>query len=218
MPGLGRRYSPDSRDKDFSVLRPLSLLAPTPRKWRYWSAREWYGDQGTTSQCVAYAWIHWLEDGPILQEGPVPIINPAILYTDAQRVDEWPGEDYDGTSVRAGAKVLTTRGFIKSYYWAFSLSEMVATLLNLGPMVVGTNWYEEMFTPDEMNFIHPNGAIAGGHAFLLDGVNLDRSTFRIKNSWGRTWGYDGFALISFQDMERLLLESGEACIAQEISL
>lgn len=32
------------------------------------------------------------------------------LYHEAQKVDEWPGEDYDGTSVRAGLDVLRTRG------------------------------------------------------------------------------------------------------------
>jgi hypothetical protein len=32
------------------------------------------------------------------------------LYHEAQRVDEWPGEDYDGTSVRAGLDILRKRG------------------------------------------------------------------------------------------------------------
>ena len=32
------------------------------------------------------------------------------LYHEAQKVDEWPGEDYEGTSVRAGLDILRTRG------------------------------------------------------------------------------------------------------------
>jgi hypothetical protein len=32
------------------------------------------------------------------------------LYLEAQKVDEWPGEAYDGTSVRAGMDVLRDRG------------------------------------------------------------------------------------------------------------
>ena len=32
------------------------------------------------------------------------------LYHEAQKVDEWPGEDYDGTSVRAGLDILRKRG------------------------------------------------------------------------------------------------------------
>ena len=32
------------------------------------------------------------------------------LYHEAQKIDEWPGEDYDGTSVRAGLDILRKRG------------------------------------------------------------------------------------------------------------
>ena len=32
------------------------------------------------------------------------------LYHEAQKVDEWPGEDYEGTSVRAGLDILRVRG------------------------------------------------------------------------------------------------------------
>ena len=30
------------------------------------------------------------------------------LYHEAQKIDEWPGEDYDGTSVRAGLDILAS--------------------------------------------------------------------------------------------------------------
>lgn len=32
------------------------------------------------------------------------------LYHEAQKIDEWAGEDYEGTSVRAGLDILRTRG------------------------------------------------------------------------------------------------------------
>jgi hypothetical protein len=37
------------------------------------------------------------------------------LYHEAQRIDEWPGEDYDGTSVRAGMDVLRTEGHRRKF-------------------------------------------------------------------------------------------------------
>jgi len=152
MPGLGRRFAPDHRDLDHPV--SARLKGGSPLEYRYWNANGWWGDQGNTPQCVAYAWTHWLEDGPVIQPGPAPVIQPGTLYHDAQQVDEWPGDNYEGTSVRAGAKVLQARGYITSYSWAFTVDEMVASLLELGPIVVGTNWYDSMFDPDEIGFLH----------------------------------------------------------------
>jgi C1A family cysteine protease len=85
----------------------------------------------------------------------------------------------------------------------------------VAPVVVGLNWYSSMFHPNAAGLIKVDGSLAGGHAFLLDGVSADREYFRIKNSWGRSWGRKGFALISFKDVERLLAEDGEACLAVE---
>jgi Papain family cysteine protease len=213
--GLGRRHAPDPRDANFP-LRALLPAAPSIRTYRYWSANGWWGDQGRTPQCVAYAWAHWLEDGPVPQGGTPPILHPAAIYHDAQFMDEWPGEDYDGTSVRAGAKVLKTAGYIKEYRWASTMQEIVAALLDVGPVVVGFSWYEEMFKPDEASLIHIGGALAGGHAFVLDGISMPHKLIRMKNSWGRDWGNNGFAYLSIEDVDHLLHEDGEACLAVEI--
>lgn len=66
------------------------------------------------------------------------------LYKEAQKIDEWPGEDYEGTSVRAGLEVLRTRGHrrliggvlqderlgdgIAAYRWATSVEEIHAVI------------------------------------------------------------------------------------------
>ncbi len=189
-----------------------------PDARRFWFPGGWWGDQGSTPQCVAYAWTHWLEDGPITQPGPGPIIQPQLLYDECQILDEWPGEDYEGTSVRAGAKALQTRSLIESYHWASAsnpIPDLVDCLLYCGPVVVGTEWFEDMFNPGADGFLDVSGPSVGGHAYKLDGVNTKRAFFRIKNSWGRDWGNHGFAFVSFEDLERLLKNDGEACLAKE---
>ena len=215
--GLGRRFAPDARDSNFPM-RALIKQAPKKeltRYYRYWNAEGWWGNQGSKPQCVAYAWTHWIEDGPVTHRGPAPCVKPSALYTAAQKIDEWPGEDYDGTSVRAGAKVLQAQGWIEAYHWAGSINDIVSCLLAVGPVVVGTDWLEDMDAPDKDGFIHASGPTLGGHAYLLDGVNRNESKIRIKNSWGRNWGERGFAWISFLDMSKLLRAQGEACIATE---
>jgi len=113
--------------------------------------------------------------------------------------------------------VLKSMGYIASYHWAFTLRQVAQTLLQLGPMVVGTNWYEQMFYPTKSGFIRPSGDLAGGHAYLLDEVDTVKQFFGLKCAWGLDWGKGGRAYLSFADFSRLLRRQGEACIAAEIS-
>ncbi|MBC7088662.1 MAG: hypothetical protein H5T96_09405 [Tissierellales bacterium] len=218
--GLGRKHSVDERDKAFPM--KSLLLSSSDRKFKYWCPNMWTGNQGQTSQCVAYSWCHWLAAGPKTQPAARALRNgapadPANIYHMAQQVDEWPGDNYDGTSVRAGAKVLKSHGYIDSYYWAWNVEEVINALLTLGPVVVGTNWTERMFYPSDEGIIKLTGRVAGGHAYLLDGISLTKGLIRIKNSWGREWGNKGFAYISIEDMNTLIQANGEACIATEIN-
>ena len=66
----------------------------------------WYEfyDQGEEGACVGFSSsraMSWLNRKKYDAEW---------LYRTAQTIDEWPGEDYEGTSVRAAAEVLRTQG------------------------------------------------------------------------------------------------------------
>ena len=222
--GLGRVRVEDANDERFPM-RSLLPAATSERTYRYWWPSGWWGNQGSLPHCVAYSWMHFIEDGPVTHfyesnddHHEKPLFNTTSLYNEAQKVDAWPGENYDGTSVRAGAKILQKRGVIGEYRWAWDVDTVIQTLLEVGPVVAGTWWYSSMFQPDDEAIIKVEGSRAGGHAYLLNGVNTKKGLIRIKNSWGRAWGNKGFAYISFEDMDRLIREAGEACIATEKQL
>lgn len=214
---MGRIYVQDVRDQKYLIQNHFSgVLKNKKITQRYWDDNGWWGNQGYLPHCVGYAWAHWLEDGPIPQSGVAPIIHPSVIYQNAQKLDEWPGENYDGTSVRGGVKFLQKQNKVSSYYWAYDLNTLIQTVLNVGPVVVGTNWYNGMFYPDRNGVIRIGGRLAGGHAYVINGVDVVKKQFRIKNSWGKNWGREGRVFISFNDMTRLIKEQGEICLATEI--
>lgn len=219
---LNRKPSPDSRDEKYQIHKkwPHTLMqaATNPAlTQKMWDDNWWWGNQGATPQCVGYAWAHCLADAPIIHSQN-PAMAPEAIYEAAQKLDEWPGEDYAGTSVRGGVKALQAAKWVSNYYWTWSVNTMVATVLSVGPVVVGSDWLSGMMTPTKgAAMIYARGRVLGGHAYVVNGVDTVKKVFRIKNSWGQDWGQGGHAWISIADMAKLIRDSGEVCIATELT-
>lgn len=216
---MGRLYHRDERDDDYPVSTLLASMPRSTETKRFWFSDGWWGDQGHTPHCVAYSWAHFIHDGPkvgTIYRDKSPIVDTRTLYCEAKKRDPWPGDCdtplYDGTSVRAGAKVLKDWGHIAEYRWAKSAAEVISTLLVQGPVIAGTWWRYDMFFPNSEGIIKITGHNVGGHAYVINGVNLETGFFRIKNSWGTRWGRGGHALISIEDMDSLIKNFGEVCV------
>lgn len=209
---FGRDYVPDGRDRRFRMANVRSG-DKDGRTSKFWQDHRWFGDQGSTPHCVGYSWAHWLNSAPYRQ-----YLDPNGIYALAQLFDEWEGTDYDGTSVRGAAKALSRLGVLGAYHWAQRVEEVADALLYQGPVVVGTMWYEGMNDPGPSGKISVEGDALGGHAYLLTGVCTAREIFRVKNSYGRSWGKGGRGYLPFEDFEVLLRQDGEACLGIENNL
>jgi hypothetical protein len=211
--GLGRLHAPDPRDRGF----PIRSLLPekVALRSRYYHTGKVL-DQGATPQCVAFAWKQWLDSAPIMDQDAKPP-TPASIYQRAQAVDEWASTSHDGTSVRAGAKIMATDRRLGEYHWSTSINDVRDYLISTGTVVFGTDWTDDMFIPSAEGFLKPTGAIAGGHAYLCIGYNQPKGAFRFLNSWGVSWGTQkGRFWMAGEDVDALLQRDGEACAGVEI--
>lgn len=210
MPGFGRIYQRDDRDRAF-MMRGLLEQVPITNTYRYYRTGPVL-DQGETPQCVGYSMRNWLSASLMMEQGGPPA---SIIYASAQLRDNMP-LPHDGSTVRAGIQVLAALGFVKTYVWAYHAATVRDWLLaDKGSVILGTNWLAGMSTPDLLMTIHATGAILGGHAYLCDGFSTIRNSFRIFNSWGQWWGNHGHAWLSFDDLDQLLQDDGECCTAVE---
>src|SRR5215207_5232198 len=110
--GFGRKFAWDERDLKHLIPRKAVETLPVRRMWHVGPIT----DQGNTPQCVGYAGHGWLTGGPICNR---PKFSPTDLYREAQKRDEFRGEDYDGTTTRGLFRALTDLGFVSGYQWAF---------------------------------------------------------------------------------------------------
>jgi len=206
---FNRRVHFDERSRGYGV---RALVGDKPPRSYTWSCLAWL-DQGAEGACTGFSMAHGIAARPLPKRVTTDLAQ--ALYHRARQLDEWPGDDYEGSSVLGAVKAAKEAGHVKEYRWAFGVEDLKLTLGYVGPAVLGINWYEGMQDPDARGVIRVSGEIAGGHAILCNGFNVKTGMFRLHNSWGRDWSVGGECFISEADMARLLKEDGEACIVRK---
>lgn len=218
--GLG--FRPGSVDeRDYSLMAAARRIeAPKTTGSKFW-VNPMRLDQGAEGACVGFGWMQNINSSP--KRAQHSNEEALALYHRAQEAwDEWPGTNYEGTSVRAGAKATQEKGWIASYAFSYDVEEVAFWIINEGPVVIGVDWYRGFFNPtkEDNYFLRLTGAVEGGHCTLLDGVRFnrnDRDYFRGLNSWGWDWGFDGRFKMTFDVLDKLLTDpSGVACTSVEV--
>jgi Papain family cysteine protease len=191
-------------------------------------------NQGQEGACTGFglaACINYMNWERRLRAGangsPPPKVSTRMLYHMARLYDEWPGEDYDGSSCRGAMKGWHRHGVCNDTLWPYrkkfvepsegwehdaamrplgayyrieksSIVDMQAAIQEVHAIYVSGTVHEGWWlkTADSLPVI-PIKKEAGGHAFALVGYTADG--FIVQNSWGPTWGYRGFAVLTYED-------------------
>lgn len=173
-------------------------------------------DQGADGACVGFGCAGNCGCTPKPQKD----VSNAVglkLYHEAQTLDEWPGTNYDGTSLTGGMKALQKENRIGSYLWLQNAAQVALTIGYLSAVVIAVPWKQNMMDVDEDGLVHATGDDVGGHCVNLCGFNATSRRFKIQQSWGPDWGVKGFAWLSFDDLNVLLQQSGQAAVTRKRS-
>ncbi len=144
------RYWVASGGGDLGRLRGGHAIASPPdgaddsKAWRI------FYDQGFEGACVGFSVCRaatWLNRSRY---------DARHVYREAQKIDYWAGEDYEGTSVRAGLEILRTAGprrvvgsrvyaenpahGIDSYWWAADVDEILSHFGSYAERVGAIPW------------------------------------------------------------------------------
>jgi len=206
---------PDLRDRMYEpslikLKQRLDPLAETPAIL----------DQGTEGACTGFALaavVNLLNASRNMNgDADLPVqVSPRMLYEMARLHDEWPGEDYDGSSIRGVVKGFFHNGVCSlemapydpgEENWTLTVEqakdarkvglgayyrlrpEMIdyhAALNEVGAIIVSANVHRGWMNPPRGR-IRKSSIHEGGHAFAI--VGYDRNGFLVQNSWGTDWG------------------------------
>lgn len=209
----------------------LTPTPPPPSGAVSWDNPRATLDQGDYGTCVGNGEAQFSNTSPIngsftqgfgqsaTNKGPYA----RAIYYEATVLDgspdnpDSPGGGQQGATVRSGMQAMKNRGRINSYAMTTSLNTISEWVLTKGPMVVGTDWYEDMFYPNNDYEVTATGQYAGGHCYLLLGYNPYTDMYEFLNSWGASWGDNGHFYMHSTEFQHLLASDGETYSALELA-
>ncbi|TVO75903.1 C1 family peptidase [Sedimenticola selenatireducens] len=162
-------------------------------------------------------------------------VSARMLYEMARKHDEWPGEDYAGSSCRGAIKGFSNMGVCRDSFWPYRdgkpgeltvraakdarsntigayyrlnhrISDFHAAINEAGAIFCSANVHEGWASSAIKRDVIPlSDEITGGHAFALVGYNS--KGFWVQNSWGKGWGQGGTALWTYEDWYENLVDA-----------
>lgn len=130
-------------------------------------------------------------------------IDSKWLYKKAQTMDEWPGENYDGTSIVAALRVLEEANFQFSYSHVTISPQPIDKAIHQGSLLcsikVGDGFLHQQFDeqpPNTFNSINPFSTNTSNHAVAV--VGYTDTHYIVRNSYGSQYGENGYFYVNKQ--------------------
>lgn len=187
------------------------------------------GPEGTT---VGFSIAYALQAAVKEKTGEALTLSPRGIYVLAKKYDEWPGEDYEGTSVVGGLKAVREIGAYLEEDWpyesktkpktarkpsykisAYSELRGIEQFLNalrekkvIVAAIQVTDGFDKTDKDGKVTIKLPLKSM-GAKTICIVGYNEETAEFKFANDWGRAWGKGGFGLIKDTDLTRIMQEA-----------
>lgn len=234
---LGRHVRHDPRSRAFAHPElPASAIQSVS-----WQRRAPILDQGNLGSCTGNALTGILGTDSKGRQGATSVVVKAdskgVFKAGTYQLDEafavkayslntkldsyqgaYPPKDTGSDGLAAGAtgKAL---GLLTGYTHGFTILGLQSAL-QTGPVLWGTVWLNSMFDTDENGFVNVDtkSGEAGGHELVISGYDQAEDVYEIQNSWGTSWGVDGFAYVRGADMAWLLAQDGDVTVPAYVAV
>lgn len=233
----GRRKEVAQRSDEFMKMtmvapeyRPASAPAAGPALLL--DLREAIGEirnQGSEGTTIGFSVAYALQAAIKSRFNRKVTISARGLFVTARKFDEWPGEDYEGSSVLGGLKGAQTVGAYLESQWPYAGPVPTASVKPaykvtqfrkldakpealVGAMQAGRVPIVQINVTDDFDRVGADGRVVirtplrptGGHSMAVVGFDQAKAEFRLANMWGAEWGDKGTLVIRDSDLKRIL--------------
>lgn len=155
-------------------------------------------NQGSSSECAAYAMTSIIEYTRRKHEGVMDQIDPHPLYLEAKKIDGLPG--VKGTTLHAVVQAAQILGLIppvdEDSFLYVNADMLAGAIFRYDVVLCSFDITENWMRPTPDGWIPEGGKIIGGHAMVAADYNLVNQGryipyYGFEGSWDESWGWRG---------------------------
>lgn len=189
-------------------------------------------DQGAEGTTIGFSLAYAMNAEWLRSAAEERTFSARSIYIGAKERDEWPGTNYEGSSLAGGVKALQQAGAALESDWPYATKvapasrtlprhkirsfqrlkttrDIIDSLKSGSVVAVSFTITDEFRTAgaDGKVILRPDSPIVGGHSVAVVGWNEKAGEFKFANMWGVGWGASGFGYIRETDLARILTDA-----------